>query len=434
LRRRRNSHEIYPYWDLVEPDGSIDWIRDEDAEAVFNNTISQVARNYLGIGKTAIFLSGGIDSVSIAATTMQEARAASLPSPLALSLIFPDDANEEEVQRGVAERLELSQYILPLYTAVGSENLVGAGIELSRHWSRPVLNTWWPAYQTLALEAKGRGCEVVLTGSGGDKWLAVNPIVAADFIQSGNVGGLLQLIRARQFAYDFRLRDVIAEVLWTNGFRAIAADFARRTGLREHIKKPRLSSLPSWLGATPELRAQISQRRNAISLERDGDYVVPTHGFYVRAVGHSMDNAWTLGIVEHFFEAGLKLGVRFLHPYWDPDLIRVLIRMSPEALLFGRRTKGLVRNSIAKRFPELSFRNQRKITSAFTFGSILLRNGLYEWRKLGGAPALAELGVVNPTLLNPYVEELLGRSRLGPYNASAMWLLLTLEAWLQSRV
>lgn len=432
LHLRGNSKEIFRYWDMVEPDGSIDWIPDADAEEVFNDTLAKVTRYYLNVGPSAIFLSGGIDSVSIAAITMQEARASGQPLPLALSLVFPDDANEEEVQRGVAERLGLSQHILPLYTAAGSENLVGAGIELSRRWSRPVLNTWWPAYHTLALEAKRRGSEVILTGSGGDYWLNIDPIIAADYVKSANIRGLFQITLARQFAYDARLRDAAKEVLWKYGFRALAVDFATRAGLRDRIKQPKLTSLPTWLGSTPDMREQIYQRRETILLERYSEYTVPTHGFYVRSIGHSLENAWSMGIIEHFFEAGQQLGIRFLHPYWDPDLIRMLVRMSPKALLLGRRTKGLVRDSIARRFPQLSFRNQRKITSAYTFDTILLRNALDEWRKLGGAPALAELGVINPEALTPYVEELLTRTRLSPRKAGAMWVLLTLEAWLQS--
>ena len=51
-------------------------------------------------GKVGIFLSGGLDSVSIAAVAASRAHAAGEPDPLALSLAFPHpDANEEPVHR-----------------------------------------------------------------------------------------------------------------------------------------------------------------------------------------------------------------------------------------------------------------------------------------------------------------------------------------------
>jgi hypothetical protein len=47
-------------------------------------------------------------------------------------------------------------------------------------------NVWSPAYAALARAARDRGCDVVLTGRGGDEWLTVSPYYAADLARRGN--------------------------------------------------------------------------------------------------------------------------------------------------------------------------------------------------------------------------------------------------------
>ena len=56
-----------------------------------------------------IYLSGGLDSVSVAAVAAENSQRKGLPPPWALSLGFPDECNEEEIERGVAKNLGLPQ-------------------------------------------------------------------------------------------------------------------------------------------------------------------------------------------------------------------------------------------------------------------------------------------------------------------------------------
>jgi len=70
--------------------------------------LEQAVERCLRPGPAGIFLSGGLDSVSVAAMATDVARKSGARDPLALSIVFPtDDANEEDVQRGVAGGLGL---------------------------------------------------------------------------------------------------------------------------------------------------------------------------------------------------------------------------------------------------------------------------------------------------------------------------------------
>ena len=92
---------------------------------------------------------------------------------------------------------------------------------------------------------------------------------------------------------------------------------------------------------------------------------------------------------------GKRFGIRFLHPFLDPDVVDLCFRSLPSRMSEGGRTKGLVRGTIARRFPALGLDRQRKVVSVPFFQSLLLR----EWAALanlaGDFPALSALGVVD---------------------------------------
>ena len=150
----------------------------------------------MGFGPTGIFLSGGFDSISVAAFATDIARRTAQPDPIALSLAFPDPTcNEEVVQRGVAKGLGIDQVLLSFEEALGGRGLIEAATGLIAEWPVPMLNLWNPAYATLAARGRARGCRVILTGNGGDEWLAVSPFLAADLIKSLDVVGFITIRR-----------------------------------------------------------------------------------------------------------------------------------------------------------------------------------------------------------------------------------------------
>ena len=191
LRRDENGARCRRYWDPA-PDGNIEWVRPDEIEQ-FDALFDQAVARCMAPGPVGIFLSGGLDSVSVAAVATTRARAAGDREPLALSLAFPGDANEEPVQREVATALGIDQIVLDWDAAVGSRSLLSQVIELSERAPAPVLNLWTPAYDRLADRGRDRGCTSILTGGGGDEWLIVSPFYAADLIRSLDVRGLIRL-------------------------------------------------------------------------------------------------------------------------------------------------------------------------------------------------------------------------------------------------
>ncbi len=432
MRLHNGNRQVYRYWNPAPPGKPVDWIREDEVER-FDQVLDQAINRYLSLGPAGIYLSGGLDSVSVAAVAAKSSRDRGLPAPWALSLEFPaDDINEAAVQRQVASDLELSQLLIPFWDAVGERGLILSALEVSRAYPAPLLNTWLPAYLHLGLEGRTRGCRVILTGSGGDEWLGVTPLLAADLMRGLDVHGLYQLWKNMQRSYPLPQLAMLRNLLWTSGVRPLVAGAAERVAPRamharrlRHLKRSR----PRWLAPESTLRRELDQRAEQ-SLNFDGE--PQTEEFYLRELRRGLDHALPAVEKEEYFETGRRLGVRLLHPYLDADVVDLLYRIPPKLLNRGGRSKGLVRQSLARRFPQLGFERQKKMLAHSFFDSIVWKEGMPAWRSLGGTPALAELGIVEPTLLKREIEGILEERRMR--HGFRIWEVLNLESWVRARL
>ena len=131
---------------------------------------------------------------------------------------------------------------------------------------------------------------------------------------------------------------------------------------------------------------------------------------------------------EDDYEIGRRAGAELLHPYWEPDLISFLYRVPPELLLQGGLEKGLVRNTIARRFPSFGFERQKKVVSADYHYSIIRREGPAALRRLGGCKALRARSRRRSPDRRCYRSWL---GRIGPSQLYRAWELLSLETWVK---
>jgi asparagine synthase (glutamine-hydrolysing) len=95
MRVKGKDRHDYRYWNPVPDVTDVDWVS-EDELGRFDELLDQAVNRCLQLGPVGIFLSGGLDSVSVAAVAADNSRRMGLPDPLALSLIFPSpEVNEE---------------------------------------------------------------------------------------------------------------------------------------------------------------------------------------------------------------------------------------------------------------------------------------------------------------------------------------------------
>lgn len=429
-----DGRRVVRYWRPVEESESVDWVRPGELDE-FETLLDQAVSRGLVPGRTGIFLSGGLDSVSVAAVATQQCHELAQPAPLALSVGFSTAGEDEQlVQRRVASDLGLQQLLIPLEVAAGPEGLVAAALELSAHWPVPLVNSLWlPAYLHLAREGRARDCDVILSGHGGDEWLTVTPYYAADLILAGDVRGLWRLWDNHRRSYPIPPARVLRSLLWQFGTRPLLGIAAERVAPEWKARRRRRRAVEAldWIAPDPALRRALEDRASSSTSKG------PDPGrIYLSEMERALDHALIAMELEEMFECGRRLGLRFAAPFWDADLLAFLYRTPPELLNRGGRSKGLVRGMLAKRFPDLGFETHRKITGNTTARTLYVEEGRLAWGRLGGAHALEELGIVDGDRVRRLVEDLLTQSVAPEKNLYSyrVWDILTLEAWARAHV
>lgn len=415
------------YWDPAPEDRPIQWLSPPEI-ARFDEVFDQAVDRCLHHGSAGIFLSGGLDSISIAAVATDRARRMGRSPPQALSLGFPDPACDERVlQAAVARDLGIRQQLIGFDEAVGAGSVLEQSLALSQKSDAPLLNPWAPAYLELAQRGQRSGAKVILTGQGGDEWLTVTPFLSADLIRRGAVLQLARFLGTLQRSYQLRSFDLARSALWRCGLRPLAGLWRHRLMPEAH-KTIRLKSLvandPHWIAPDQKLRAEQHSRAEAALTHPD-----PAQGFYLRELRRGIDHTLTSWEMEEQHEFGRRIGVHFLYPYCDPDLVELLYRAPPEVLNEGGRTKGLVRGTLARRFPTLGFERQRKVLATSYFQSQLTREGPDLAETAGDFPALSALGVVDGRETRAFVQEELEQPG---QKLRHIWEVFNLEAWVRS--
>lgn len=438
LRHNHAGTNTYRYWD-PSPDEDIDWLTSEELER-FDDTFDQAVSRCLSTGSSSVFLSGGLDSVSVAAVALQRSRIENRNTPVALSVAFPTPAtNEEAVQRSVAQQLQLPQVVKPFFEAVGAPGLMSPALSLSCSLPAPLLNFWLPVYYALARDGEARGCKAILTGNGGDEWLTLGPYFAADLVRRFDVLGFYRLWRSHCRSYPMSGFAVFRTLIWRFGLAPVILPPAHRAakrfapwaiGLRHRLmwQKPEWI-LGDWIAPDLELRRRLNDRiQRGEGVEQNKK---STH--YDRAgrvgLGHTI-MSWEM---EELFHVYQRLGLRIFHPYWDADLIELLYRVPPFQLNSGGRTKGLVRDSLARRFPQLGFERQRKMMCVDFYRDLIEQDARAKWKELGGTPCLTSLGIIDEEKNRTRVEHLLGHMK-DSKDAFRVWTVLNLETWARAQV
>lgn len=418
------------YWDPAS--ASRGQLSDAEAVDQFDAVFERAVARAVGNGRAGIFLSGGFDSVSIAATATTLARRNGTAQPHALSLGFVDpDCDERFVQRSVAQSLGLSQDLLPLDHSAGGRGILLSALELGATWPAPLLNLWSPAYYDLATLGRRKGCTTILTGTGGDEWLNVTPCLSADLIRRGQLLQLARFVGVFQRSFRMTKAEVLRGALWTFGVRRLIGSAAATIapGAWESSRHRReIAKTHPWVAPDAQLRRRMDDRAMRIlPPSRPGP-----GGFYDRELQVALTHPLVAMEYEEHFEFGQRVGATMAHPYLDADLVQLLYGVSPLALTAGGRTKGLVRDAVARRFPDLGFEGHKKVNANSFYRNVLEREGPLAWQQADEVRALADLGLIEPRVFGSVIADLFAGRR--PHDNYLVWNVLNLNAWVRARI
>jgi asparagine synthase (glutamine-hydrolysing) len=434
LRWRHGEATLWQHWDPLPLGQKVEWI-DREVPEQFQLLFEQAVARALGTGRSGIFLSGGLDSMSVAATAADLARSGGGEGPLALSLAMPHpECDEREIQAAVAAGLGLEQEFLDFERALAGRGLIGTALELSSGWPAPLQNFWLAAYLPLAALGASRGCRVLLTGNGGDEWLGVSPFLSADYLRRLQLLRWARLWRVQASSYRVSGPRLLLNHVWSFGLRPLVTRAAwsavgavapqARRAWREHRRR-----LPGWLAPDPGLRRALMEREEAAWAAADGS---PPEDEYVRHCREPIAHPLVALELDEIAEHGRRTGTLLREPYFDPDLVAFLAQVRPEQLVRGGRSKGLVRGELERRCPNLGLAKQRKVLGTALFAERMQQEAGSLWRAAGGPRALGRMGIIAENEI-----ELLraDRERGGadPRSAYRVWSVLSAEAWVRAR-
>lgn len=219
-------------------------------------------------------------------------------------------------------------------------------------------------------------------------------------------------------------------MIWQFGMRPIlagaAAGVVGRTApgiLRVRKRRYIRRTTPDWVAPDFALRQQMDRRAEKfIEDPRLGSF-----SFYAREMQRPLSHQARSLEAEDNFELGRRLGVRIGSPYWDADLIDLLYRIHPDTLNRGGRSKGLVRESVARRFPQLGFGGQKKVVAGDYFAKTVYSQWRRAWENSGGVPALESMGIVDSGRLKTFASKLLASGK--PRDSFHLWDVMNLESW-----
>jgi hypothetical protein len=390
------------YWDPF-PDEDEPWLPDDQVLEEFEPALARAVARCMALEPGGVMLSGGVDSVTIAALAMKHVRDRRLDPLVAVcGQTGHELSGEERLQAVVARALSMPIDISTTIEWRAGGQDVGLSLDMAADLPSPAQVRWVGTYTRFYRRTASRGLTVLLTGSGGDNWLGVAERHAADLLRAGHLGEFVRFVRADVGTGGSSYRRSVKRLLWAHGVRpqveAVWAKLAPQHKMAYHRRQWH-ARLPRWLCPDPRDRAELVERllqTRTPALAERGD---PPKSHY-RHYFKFLVNPYLHYENETAFHIESWTGLLLLSPYHDRTLVSMFNRISPRLLLHGTRYKGLLRPVVAKYLPGLGLERQRKFYEPEHRRRDLLafREGIADARPEAGFRSLAALGLVDERL------------------------------------
>jgi asparagine synthase (glutamine-hydrolysing) len=387
----------------------------DDAVAAIRERLEVAVERACGAERVGVLMSGGLDSTGVAALAARVR-----PGATAYSGVFPsmDSVDESELIDVAAGGIGIESVREEIFAGA----MLSGAAAYPAEWQLPLrpqnLGPWMP----LLRRAADDGARVLLDGEGGDLLFSAPRELVADRLRRGRVLSALRLAR--------RLPGVAA----TPG----ATRYVMRVhGLRAAVP-------PGWHSA---VRARRDAGRYVPPWLRQADAraVVESHGlwawkrvdgrrWWARLADALGGGLHAVGIRDHLRRRAAMVGLESRSPFFDVDLVELVLRLPPELAFHPELTRPLQREAMRGLLPDPIRLRPSKSYFDELFQRSLAVAELAELRALLGAPD-AELGafVDLERVRRELVEPAPARHPRGiRFWLNGAWRLATAECWLRA--
>lgn len=318
----------------------------------FADLLDAAIERSIGGRRPAVMLSGGLDSATIATAATRNVRARGDTPPVALAILNPTrESDEAFMQRRVAHALSMELHAASPHSLSPGGRILNDSLALSADSPWPVGATMG-AMDRMARSAIEEGCDVVLTGDGGDEWLMPHPSFATNRLARGDLRALRRLAAACRYLDGSSHAEWTRIVLWDWGLRPVARHLvhrvaesvAPRSWASVRLRRLKLH-LPDWVLPDPQHRSALA-RWYLSRGERDAPWSARADERLILS-----EASFTSALMEDNFVRGRRLGREVLAPFWDVDLVEFLGSIPRQALIAGGRAKALARGYVHEHLP-----------------------------------------------------------------------------------
>ncbi len=373
--------------------------------------LARAVRCRLGAGErpVGIFLSGGLDSSSLAAIASRIAGDCG-PELIGLSVVFDRLTACDERARieSTGRRLGLT---LESAVADAEPLLVDGGRSLTEpEFPLPI----WPATGRLMGRLRHRGGRRLLTGMRGDEVSAGSPAVYADYLRRGSwlrLAGELGRHRRRTGASVAGLlrAHVAANLLGPAAWRLLPGRW-----------RPPAPVVPDWLH--PELVERTGLRSHVAGLADRRQLGLSAR----QRLRHRFGTELLVRPVQWIDRQAARHGLEAVHPFLDRRLVEFILGVPPELLYSGGDAKPLLREAMRGRLPE-GVRRRASKTSFVPFAVHVARSERSAVRELLQSSRLAAHGLIVREKLEAAFADLVRGD--GADLSRYIWSIIGLEIW-----
>lgn len=388
------SVRIRRYW-TVDRSKTLRLPADEDYVEAYLETLQTVVSDYAPGPSTALTVSSGMDSTTIAAI-LAESSSAEFTALRFTSPSLPS-ANEDELSSEVCRHL----------------NILDIELRVDHHWplsredglvctsDRPVAAYYPEVWRSCFECLQENGIEVLLTGTGGDNLFGANSAYP-DLLLTGRWLELARQLRSH-FSWTRTTRREILKVLLA---RPIYYAYVARQRSRQ----------PTWLA--DELWEENRDRRIVGRFEH-----LPGRAAQLEMIcsPHLTSAVETLTMQADLF------GIKVRHPLLDHRLLEFAATLPIHQVLRAGERKVVMREAMRDRLPRAILNKKYKTLPSDIFDRGIKERGVRRARGLLTDMRAAEIGVVDERIVRDWYEGYLeDRNPLG-----RLYETLALESWLR---
>jgi asparagine synthase (glutamine-hydrolysing) len=298
----------------------------------FDELMGQAVRRTLR-DRTAVLLSGGIDSPAVAAY----AGVGRAPGVGAISAVYPQHPTVDE--RGLIEMLA-TRYGLELQTFTPGPLKLDRLAEWVRTFDGP-WSAWHPGWSEQSYRfAAERGYSVVLTGFFAELLADLTRGLVPHLVATGRVRPALAYLA------DQRARGGSGAAM----LRTLVSTFAPRWATSGFRRRRPAGPIPSWMDA-----GRLARRDRAQAAAPRARWTRAQLGFL----------AGPQPSMEAYAKLQARCGVRARHPWSDVDLWEFFLSLPAEAKHPDSRSKALLRNVLRGRLPDAILDRRKMVFNAY---------------------------------------------------------------------